>query len=168
MARVYLGVGANLAPEDNISAGLERLATDVRITRLSPCYRSPAVGFDGPEFINLVVEAETDMGVADLSRCLKQIEHEFGRATDAVKYSSRSLDIDILMVDDLTGVYDGIELPRADIWRFAFVLRPLLDLMPDGLCPLHRRPLVSYLPAVQSQRLTRCDGHWLTFKPAQA
>ncbi|TNC92528.1 MAG: 2-amino-4-hydroxy-6-hydroxymethyldihydropteridine diphosphokinase [Thalassolituus sp.] len=161
MALVYLGIGANLAPEQNISNGLQRLAQDVTLLRLSPCYRSPAIGFDGPDFINLVAEVRTDKSVGELSASLKALEQEFGRSPDAVKYSSRALDIDILMVDELTGVVDSIELPRADIWRFAFVLRPLLDLLPDGECPLHKQPLTHYLPAVSSQALSVCQGDWL-------
>ena len=92
MSRVYLGVGANLNPEDNILAGLTRLADDVELMSVSPCYRSPAVGFDGPDFINLVVEIRTDFSISELNQKLKTIEAEFGRLPNAEKYSSRALD----------------------------------------------------------------------------
>ena len=168
MALVYLGIGSNLSPEMNIATGLRRLADDVELLRISPFYRSPAVGFDGPDFINLVAEARTSLSVGELSRRLKQIEQEFGRHPDAVKYSSRALDVDILMVDDVCGDVDGIELPRADIWQYAFVLRPLLDLIPDGQCPRHGGRLDGYLGAVADQPLTQCPGHWLQDYPAGA
>ena len=157
MARVYLGIGANIEPEANILSGLDRLGQDVDILRLSPCYRSPAVGFDGPEFINLVAEVETDLTVAELNHCLKVIEADFGRKADAVKFSSRALDIDILLYDNLTGEHGGIRLPRQDVHEFAFVLRPLLDLLPDGICPLRRVPFSEYLPRIAGQSLQPCE-----------
>lgn len=161
MSRVYLGVGANVNPEENITSGLQRLANDVELVAVSPCYRSPAVGFDGPDFINLVVEIRTEFSIGKLNQILKIIEKEFGRCDDAVKYSSRDLDIDILLVDDRCGIVEGINLPRSDVWRYAFVLRPLLDLYPDGLCPKSGRPFREYLPQVADQILKECDAYWL-------
>lgn len=161
MFQVYLGVGANLNSEDNILAGLTRLTDDVELIAVSPCYRSPSVGFDGPDFINLVVEIRTGFSISELNKKLKIIETEFGRSADAEKYSSRALDIDILLVDDLCGSFDGIELPRSDVWQFAFVLRPLLDLSPDGVCPKSSRNFSEYLPGVSEQILRECDAYWL-------
>jgi 2-amino-4-hydroxy-6-hydroxymethyldihydropteridine diphosphokinase len=153
MARVFLGMGANLSPDINIPAGIKRLSETVNIAAVSPCYESEAVGFTGPAFINLVIEAHTTMSVAELNRCLKQIETEFGREPDARKYSDRALDIDILVVDELSGDIDGITLPRIDVWRYAFVLRPLLDIWPNGVCPKNKTPLRDYWPHVADQPL---------------
>ncbi|APR68151.1 MAG: 2-amino-4-hydroxy-6-hydroxymethyldihydropteridine diphosphokinase [Thalassolituus sp.] len=153
MARVFLGIGANLDPMMNIRMGLARLAQDFKVVQVSPWYQSPALGFSGPDFINLVIEIESNMSVADLSAQLKQIETDFGRAANAVKYSSRALDVDILLVDDLCGEFDGIELPRNDIWQCAFVLKPLLDLVPKAICPKSGETFASYWPAVANQTL---------------
>lgn len=161
MSRVYLGVGANINPEENILAGLICLSQKVELLAVSPCYRSPAVGFDGPDFINLVIEIHTDFTLTELNQVLKTIESDFGRKADAVKYSSRALDIDILLVDDLCGLFDGISLPRSDVWQFSFVLRPLLDLSPNGICPKSGRPFSEYLPNVAEQVLQECDAYWL-------
>ncbi|MDF1762916.1 MAG: 2-amino-4-hydroxy-6-hydroxymethyldihydropteridine diphosphokinase [Oleibacter sp.] len=157
MALVYLGIGANLDPEDNILRGIQRLSEDVTILRLSPWYGSPAIGFDGPAFINLVAEVDTEMAVGELAVVLKVIEQEFGRKKHAIKYSSRALDIDILMYDDLNGVIDGVDLPRSDIWQYAFVLRPLLDLIPWERCPGSGQFLHEYWDGVKEQPLSRCD-----------
>lgn len=155
MARIYLGIGSNLDPERQIPAGLAALARLVTIVKESPWYRSPAVGFDGPDFINLVVEAETAMSVSELSLALKELETRFGRAVDAVKFSSRSLDVDILLFDGLSGLVDGVRLPRRDIRQFAFVLRPLLDIAPDVLCPQDAHPYADDWPALAAQPLFR-------------
>ncbi|MEC8444048.1 MAG: 2-amino-4-hydroxy-6-hydroxymethyldihydropteridine diphosphokinase [Pseudomonadota bacterium] len=153
MALVWLGVGANLAPEKDLPAGLAHLRETFSVLAVSPCYRSPAMGFDGPDFINLVVVIETDLGVAELSQVCKQIERDFGRPDDAIKYSSRHLDLDILMVDQRSGNVDGIVLPRDDVKRFAFVVRPLLDLWPEAVCPGTGAPIQSYWPGVSDQPL---------------
>lgn len=159
MARVFLGLGSNLDAEVNLAAGIERLAQDYQLIQQSPWYRSPALGFEGPEFINLVVEIQLkdDFSPELLSQQLKQIETDFGRAADAVKYSSRHLDIDILLFDDKVGEFStengSFSLPREDIWKYAFVLTPLLDIAPDLLCPKHQKPLSEFRTNIQSQCL---------------
>lgn len=153
MSRVYLGIGANLNPEENIAKGLARLAEDVHILRCSPSYRSAAAGFDGPDFINLVVEVETELAPELLNQTLKKIEFEFGRQRDTVKYSSRHLDIDILLYDQQVAEFDGFSIPRKDVYQFAFVLQPLLDLEPNMLCPKTAAPLSDYLQTLEDQTL---------------
>ena len=153
MARVFLGLGSNLNAQQNIAAGLVRLGTDYRLISESPWYRSPALGFDGPDFINLVVEIECRCSLLQLRAELKQIEFDFGRPLDAVKFSSRLLDIDILMYNDWVGDFSGLQLPRSDIHQFAFVLRPLLDIFPQGLDPQSGRPLAEFWPALADQPL---------------
>ncbi|MCY0963879.1 2-amino-4-hydroxy-6-hydroxymethyldihydropteridine diphosphokinase [Parathalassolituus penaei] len=157
MARIYLGIGSNLNPDVQIPGGLAALAELVTIVNESPWYRSPAVGFDGPDFINLVVEAETPMTVRELAAALKELEVRFGRTPDAVKFSSRSLDVDILLYDGLSGVVDGVRLPRRDIRQFAFVLRPLLDIAPDVICPQNGHCYAEDWPALADQPLTRIE-----------
>ncbi len=133
--------------------GLHALAKRVQLDQVSPWYRSPAVGFAGPDFINLVVRCRTDLSLTELVVMLKKLEREFGRAPNATKYSSRALDLDILLYDDLVGQFGGQTLPRSDIWRFAFVLKPLLDIAPQLMCPLRRVPVASYWPVVADQPL---------------
>ncbi|MCA6064220.1 2-amino-4-hydroxy-6-hydroxymethyldihydropteridine diphosphokinase [Thalassolituus marinus] len=154
MARVFLGLGSNIEAEVNLRAGIERLQRDVTLVAESPWYRSPAVGFDGPDFVNLVLEVSFDGGVGELNQRLKRIETEFGRAADAVKFSSRALDIDILLFNDLCGEHDGLQLPRDDIRRFAFVIQPLLDISPQAIDPQNGQTLSRYLNDVQDQPLT--------------
>ncbi|MCD8523096.1 MAG: 2-amino-4-hydroxy-6-hydroxymethyldihydropteridine diphosphokinase [Saccharospirillaceae bacterium] len=153
MSRIFLGLGSNINAERNLAAGIARLSQRYSLLRVSPWYRSPAMGFDGPDFINLVVEIDCDCSPAELVSALKQLEFDFGRAPDAVKYSSRALDIDILLFDDLVGDVAGLQLPRSDIQQFAFVLRPLLDIFPDGVNPADGTPLADYWAALASQPL---------------
>ncbi len=144
MTRVYLGLGSNRLPESNLSGGLKRLKEAYQVVGESPWYRSPAMGFDGPEFINLVVALETDVSPSVLSGQLKQLEFDFGRPLEAKKFSSRNLDIDILLYGDWCGEFGHQQLPRKDIYQYAFVLRPLLDLAPTITCPKTGRLLSEY------------------------
>jgi 2-amino-4-hydroxy-6-hydroxymethyldihydropteridine diphosphokinase len=155
LARVYLGVGSNLEPEIQIPLGLKALSAMFPEMLESPWYRSSAVGFSGPDFINLVLAVDTDLSVGALSAQLKALEKDFGRASDAVKFSSRVLDVDILLYDDLVGEHEGVRLPRTDIQRFAFVLRPLLDIAPDVCCPRDGHRYADYWPAMANQSLVR-------------
>lgn len=155
MAKVFLGLGSNIDAKNNLHAGLERLQADYTLIKESPWYQSPAYGFDGADFINLAVEIVVDDFVApeQLAQQLKQLEYDFGRAPTAVKYSSRVLDIDILLFDDQAGQFGQIQLPREDIWLYAFVLRPLLDIYPQGVCPLKKCPLHYYWSQISAQPL---------------
>jgi 2-amino-4-hydroxy-6-hydroxymethyldihydropteridine diphosphokinase len=163
MARVFLGLGSNLNAEANLMSGIERLALDYQMVQQSPWYRSPALGFDGPDFVNLVVEIQLNDEFSPelLSQQLKRIEADFGRAADAVKYSSRHLDIDILLfdrlVDDFSTDNGSFSLPREDIWKYAFVLTPLLDIAPDLICPKHQKPLLEFKKNVEQQPLAAIE-----------
>jgi len=135
MTRVYLSFGSNIDREHNIRSGLNRLAEHFPALTLSPVYESAAVGFAGASFLNLVVAMDTDLSVAALAELLRAIEADHGRTRGEKKFASRTLDIDILTYGDHVGVLDGVELPRDEILKHAFVLRPLADIAPDALHP---------------------------------
>lgn len=153
MTAVWLGLGSNIHPEDNLRAGLERLQQGYRVVQVSPWYRSPAMGFEGPDFINLAVQIEYPGTPQALAAELKALEADFGRAPDAVKYSSRALDVDILLFGELAGDFSGVQIPRPDIRECAYVLRPLLDILPHGVDPHSGEPLQAYWPALAAQPL---------------
>ncbi len=130
MPKVYVSIGSNEHREKHIRAGLEALTKKFGPLQLSPVYETPAEGFDGDPFYNLVAGFETVLSVGILSETLKQIEADNGRRRDVPKFSSRTLDIDILTYDGAVGLIDGVELPRDEIEKYAFVLGPLADIAP--------------------------------------
>ena len=162
MARVYLGVGSNIERERYITAGLDALAGLFGDMDISPVYDSEAIGFEGQPFLNLVVGVSTDLTVAELAKQLRHIEYEHGRPENASRFSSRQLDIDILLYDDLVGVIDGVELPRGEILENAFVLRPLADLVPGEVHPSDGRTYAVLLEALDigSQPIARVRFSW--------
>lgn len=139
MARVYLSLGSNIDRHRHIRNALHALSALFGHLVLSTVYESEAVGFEGDPFYNLVVGLDTDLSIAQLQAEIKRIEDENGRERGGPKYSSRTLDIDILTYGDFVGVESGVELPRDEITKNAFVLLPLSEIAADEEHPqLHR------------------------------
>jgi len=141
MSTAWLGLGSNLNAAVNIRAAIAELREQFETIALSPSYTSAAVGFDGDDFINLVARVETDMSPLELRQYLRDLEDRYGRKRDVPKFSDRSMDIDILLYDDLVLYSPLLEIPRAEIVKFAHVLKPLTDLDPDLVHPGERRTL---------------------------
>ncbi|MCZ6502760.1 MAG: 2-amino-4-hydroxy-6-hydroxymethyldihydropteridine diphosphokinase [Gammaproteobacteria bacterium] len=133
--QVFLGIGSNIDAELNIGSALKSLETLHREMTTSRTYQGEAIGFCGPPFLNLVVGIMTHKSLTDLSLSLKEIEKNHGRVGELEKYSSRTMDIDILIYDDLVGTHSGIELPRPEIRLNAYVLRPFAELTPQLILP---------------------------------
>lgn len=135
MATVYVGIGSNVDPNNMVSAGVKALREEFSDVLCSPVYRSAAVGFDGDPFLNLVCRFQTDASVSEVDDRLHRIEDRHGRLRDGPKFSSRTLDIDLLLYDDLCLQQGKLSLPRDEILRYAFVLRPLADIAPQLIHP---------------------------------
>lgn len=136
MAQVYVSIGSNIDREEHITACLDAMAECFGELTLSPIYESEAVGFGGDNFYNLVAGFSCHRTVGELAALLRAIENDNGRRRDGPRFSSRTLDIDILTYGDTTGVVDGVKLPRDEILENAFVLWPLANVAPDTPHPL--------------------------------
>lgn len=128
MAKVFIGVGSNIDREENIRNALAELRKTFSSVHASIVYESSAVGFEGENFYNLVVSLETELAPRDLQDALHEIESNYGRSRGAVRYVSRTIDLDLLLYDDLVCDEEDLQLPREDVSRFAFVLRPLSEM----------------------------------------
>lgn len=135
MAQVFVSVGSNTEREHYTRSALDALHQHFGALDISAVYESEAVGFSGDNFFNFVAAFNTDLAVADLSALLKRIEDENGRCRKGPKFSGRTLDIDILTYDQLVGEHSGVQLPRGEITKNAFVLKPLADIAGDMLHP---------------------------------
>lgn len=134
-ASAYLGLGSNIERRRNLRAALDLLQARFGALAVSPVYQCAAVGFSGPAFYNLVVGVETRLSPGALDEALKAIEQALGRDRSGPRFSNRPIDIDLLLHGDKVGCYDGLELPRDEIDRYPFVLKPLSDLIPEGRHP---------------------------------
>jgi len=135
VALIYLSLGSNVEAQRNIEAALDALADTFGELIISSVYESEAVGFEGDSFYNLVVGIHSAQAVGELSKILKAIEDLQGRDRTAPKFGARSLDIDILTVDDRVGVIDGVAIPRDEVLKNAFVLQPLAEIAPTTVHP---------------------------------
>jgi 2-amino-4-hydroxy-6-hydroxymethyldihydropteridine diphosphokinase len=127
MARVYISVGSNVERECNIRSCFRALEERFGALTLSRVYQNKAVGFSGADFFNLVVGFTTDADPYSVVSCLRAIETAHARCRDAPKFSPRTLDLDLLLYDDLVLAKDGLQIPRPEITRYAFVLGPLAE-----------------------------------------
>lgn len=141
MTRVYIGVGSNIERERHIATALDRLDLLFGNLTVSPVYESEAIGFNGALFLNLVVGADTELALADVLAAIRAIEADNGNKGRQPKFSSRSLDLDLLTYGDYCGANCGALLPRADITDYAYTLWPLVDIAAEELHPQLR---VSY------------------------
>lgn len=136
MTRVYVSIGSNIDRERNIRAAVEALRARYGPLLISPVYETTAVGFEGDAFYNLVVGFDTDETPQALRDAFHAIEREQGRRRGGERYASRTLDIDLLTWDERVMNAEGLELPRREILKHAFVLRPLADIAPDTRHPV--------------------------------
>ena len=137
MVPVYVSIGSNIEPVRNIRACLARLEQRFGALTVSQTYRSAPVGFEGADFFNLVVSFNTDLPPVELNGELRQLERLHGRRRGAhARWSSRTLDLDLLLYGDAVHFGDGLELPRPDITRYAFVLQPLAEIAGDCCHPV--------------------------------
>ncbi len=135
MPRIFLGIGSNVEPQRHICAALDRLAQQFAPLSLSPVYESEAVGFDGDPFHNFVAAFDSELALDALIARLKQIEDELGRDRDQPRFSPRTIDIDLLLYGEQVCDGEPLVLPRDEITRNAYVLRPLAELAPDLIHP---------------------------------
>jgi 2-amino-4-hydroxy-6-hydroxymethyldihydropteridine diphosphokinase len=164
---VYVGIGSNIEQEKYIrlSAGSLRksFGADCEL-RLSPVYKTRAVGFEGDDFYNLVASFTTDLSPKEVENKLKAIEHENGRRRGQNKFSARTLDIDLLLYDQAIINSDGISVPRDEIEKYAFVLSPLADLSPDLRHPQTGKTMKTMWEEMKSsideQALQKIDFNW--------
>lgn len=136
MPEVFVGIGSNVAPDRNLAAGLRALASHFGVLRLSPVYRNRAVGFEGEDFLNMVVAFHTEDPVEEIAAALARIESANGRTRNEARYSARTLDLDLLLYGDLVIRTGELQLPREEVTHHAFVLKPLADLAGDLVHPV--------------------------------
>lgn len=130
--KVYLALGTNLGNRlMNLKNAVKSLPPEVSVIKASPVYETPPWGYlDQSDFLNQVLEAETELAPEELLAYLKRLENQIGRKK-SFKYGPRLIDLDILFYDDLILETTNLTIPHPRIHERAFVLVPLADLNPD-------------------------------------
>jgi len=137
---LHLNIGSNQDKRKNIRLALASLESNFTKITTSSLYESPSEGFSGSNFYNIGVNVETDKTINDVVNILHDIENSLGRDRNLPKFSSRIIDLDLVLYDD--DINDKLNIPRRDILKYAFVLAPLAELNPNDIHPQER---ISYL-----------------------
>ncbi|HET9679662.1 MAG TPA: 2-amino-4-hydroxy-6-hydroxymethyldihydropteridine diphosphokinase [Gammaproteobacteria bacterium] len=127
----FVSIGSNIEPERHVRAALTGLEKQFGPLRVSTIYRTQAVGFDGADFLNLVIAFTTKHDVYAVNHALNELERANGRQPNAPRFAARTLDLDLLLYGDLRINEPGLHLPRTEILKYAFVLQPLAELAGD-------------------------------------
>jgi 2-amino-4-hydroxy-6-hydroxymethyldihydropteridine diphosphokinase len=144
MATVFLGIGSNESPEENLQLATRELRSRYGELELSPVYKSASVGFDGADFLNLVLRFQSDASARSICSEIELIHNLAGRVRDSDKWESRPLDIDLLLYNELIEDDRPVRVPRDDILRYSFVLRPLAELAPSHVHPVTGKTLLEH------------------------
>jgi len=135
MSLAALSLGSNQQPEQCLGAAVAALCQRFPGARISPAYRFPAVGFDGPDFVNAAAVIATELDPWALSEWLRALEDAHGRDRSGPRFGNRTLDIDIVLFADRVIEGPGkLRIPRDEL-RHAFVLKPLVEIAPDWRHP---------------------------------
>ena len=164
MGKALLSLGSNIDAERNLRSAFAALRERFGDIAASKVYRFPAVGFEGPDFLNAAAAVDSDLDPQALNDWLHALEDAHGRDRSGPRFGDRPLDIDIVFYDDL--VTDGpghLQLPRDEL-KHAFVLKPLCEIAPDFVDPRSGRTLAE-LWAESSERDV---PYALAFDPALA
>jgi 2-amino-4-hydroxy-6-hydroxymethyldihydropteridine diphosphokinase len=141
MSKAYLSLGSNREPGQHLRAAIAALRKHFGDVVLSPVYRTRAVGFDGGDFLNAAAIIDTTLDPFALNDWLHALEDAHGRDRSGPRYGDRTLDMDIVLFDDLVLEGEGhLQIPRAEL-KHAFVLKPLADIAPDVVVPGSGRTL---------------------------
>ena len=123
--KYYLSLGSNINAEANIILAIEKLQKILEKTKYSSVHQTKAEGFEGDDFLNLVMSGDCELSFEDLNLKLKEIEDQSGRKRDVPKFSARTLDIDIvLQIDE-----DEIIFESDEIKKYSFVSEPLKEIL---------------------------------------
>ena len=131
MAAVYIALGSNIAPEENLTAAVGLLRERMTLTGASPVFRTPPWGVtDQPDFLNAVVAANTALAPSELLDALQAIEQARHREHTLLN-GPRTLDLDLLLYGNLVLAGERLTVPHPRLHQRGFVLVPLCALAPE-------------------------------------
>ena len=130
---LHLNIGSNKNRRINIRLALNKLKSNFTDISVSSIFESPAEGFVGSNFYNVGVNAKTKNNINEVVGILHDIENSLGRDRSVPKFSSRIIDLDLVLYND--AIDEDLKVPRRDILKYAFVLAPLAELNPEDIHP---------------------------------
>src|SRR5579871_3598680 len=135
MSQVYVAIGSNVDPLGNISKAANELQRIFPSARFSSWYRNAAVGFEGDDFVNGVVGFTTDLPLRAVIEKLHAVEALCGRPRNAPRWAPRSMDLDVLLYDNIVCSEPTMTLPRPDLLKRPYMLGPMAEIAPEVVHP---------------------------------
>ena len=139
MNTVFISIGSNIEREKHVRAGVKALREKFGDLRLSSVYQADAIGFTGEPFLNLIAAFDTELSASQVDTILDDIEQDNGRTSEQKKFNPRTLDLDLVLYGNYISDDPNLEIPRAEITRYAFVLEPLAEIAADWKHPISQQ-----------------------------
>ena len=150
MSLVHLNIGSNQNRHSNIRSAIQSLERCFSDIVLSSLFESPSEGFKGNDFYNVGVNITTSKTTNEVVDILRDIENSLGRDRSLQKFSSRIIDLDLILYGGI--IDETLNIPRKDILKYAFVLAPLAELNPEEIHPLEGTSYQSLWKTLQSEQ----------------
>lgn len=156
-----MNLGSNIDPVRHLRLACDELSARFGPLCRSSVYRTSPVGFEGDDFLNMVVSFQTEQPAAKIVAELERLHALAGRVRSIDRFSDRTLDVDLLLYGDHVIDDSQIRVPREDILRYAFVLGPLAELAPALRHPVTGETMAELwarfdCPDQTMERLTVC------------
>lgn len=140
---VVILLGSNIQPAENLKKAFGLISEFSGIKSRSRVWKTEAVGSDGPDFLNMAVEVETDLTAQEIkSQVIQEIELRLGRVRSADKFAPRTIDLDIILFNE--------EVLDSDLWHKAFVALPVSEIKPDLINPVDSLSLIETARKLES------------------
>ena len=133
---IFLSLGSNINPEENLQVACRELIKTFGKIKVSSVYRNKPIGFEGNDFLNMVVKVKSTYSPNEILDCLRGLEARTGRDIGTGVFDSRTLDIDMILFGNLVNPEKPLKIPRNDIELYSFVLCPLAEIEPSGIHPV--------------------------------
>ena len=151
---IYIGLGSNVGDRlSYLQLAIDSIHYEVgSILKISSCYQTPAMGFEGDAFINACIEVRTCLSAELVLSKLLQIEEQHGRKRfDDGQYHARTLDLDVLFYENEIIENQILSVPHPRLEQRRFVLQPLNDIAPDLIHPIQKESISTLLDFCQDQ-----------------
>ena len=157
--RVYLDLGSNIEPEQNLPAAVELLTKLSNLLAVSQVWETKPLGMpEQPNFLNVGVLVETKLSAAEFKRTvISNIEQTLGRVRTENKNAPRTIDIDIILFNNDIFELDGRHIPNKELLERPFVAASLAEIAPDT-----KHPETGQTPREIAHSFNPADGDMLS------